>query len=82
MKNEAKLMKNQWSSDSNSMVCSSTNNVPITPAIPACTALIWGYNVYAAGTNSAIWGTAAIGGAHRQQDFSAIWGTSAANRDR
>lgn len=67
-------MKNLHSSDRNSMIASSTNLAEARLATPVCTALIWGLNV-CAGANSAIWGTAAIGGPDRKQDCSAIWGT-------
>ncbi len=67
-------MKNQHSSDRNSMMASSTNVAEARLAAPVCTALIWGLNVFV-GASSAIWGTAAIVGAERKQDCSAIWGT-------
>ena len=71
---KANLMKNLHSSDRNSMVASSTNVAEACLATPACTALIWGLNIFA-GANSAIWGTSAIGGANKKQECSAIWGT-------
>jgi hypothetical protein len=43
--------------------------------MPLTTALIWGLNI-AQGPDTAIWGTAAAGGTSRQQNFTAIWGTS------
>jgi hypothetical protein len=75
MKNrKAKLMKNQRSSDINSMVTSGMNNASISLAMPVCTALIWGLNNFS-NANSAIWGTTASRGTVQRQDFSAIWGT-------
>jgi hypothetical protein len=56
------------------MIPSSMNLAEVRLATPVCTALIWGLNIFA-GANSAIWGTAAAGGASGKQDFSAIWGT-------
>jgi hypothetical protein len=74
-------MKNQHSSDINSMVSSSVEHAAVRLAMPACTALIWGLDAFA-GADSAIWGTLTAGAASkeqaasRKQDFSAIWGTS------
>jgi hypothetical protein len=76
MKNrKAKLMKNLESSDINPMVQCTMNNAAVRLAMPVSTALIWGANAFPGG-NSAIWGTSAVGGTKRRQDFSAIWGTS------
>jgi hypothetical protein len=76
MKNtKANLMKNLLSSDISPMVLSTMNSPVVSVEMPVCTALIWGFNAVS-GLNSAIWGTASIGGATRRQDCSAIWGTA------
>jgi hypothetical protein len=84
MKYEAKLMKNLRSSDINTMLQRSMN-VPVArlqkprlekprPEKPLITALIWGLNISPA-PDTAIWGTAPVGGTNHKQNFTAIWGT-------
>lgn len=55
------------------MLTSSMSDPSVRLAMPI-TGLLWGINVQP-GANSAIWGTSAIGGVDRKQNFSAIWGT-------
>jgi len=67
-------MKRLYTSDINTMLQSTTmSNAAVCLALPV-TALIWGMDVHAS-AGTAIWGTSAIGGASRRQNFSAIWGT-------
>jgi hypothetical protein len=72
-------MKNIISSDISPMVLktmnNTANNAMVRLAMPVSTSAIWGFAVFT-GAESAIWGTSAIGGADRTQNFSAIWGTS------
>ena len=75
MKNEAKLMKNLHSSDINTMVLPAMKDAALWLSMPVSTAVIWGIHV-SPSVNTAIWGTLAIGGGSRRQDFSAIWGTA------
>jgi hypothetical protein len=75
MKNEAKLMKNLHSSDINTMVLPAMKDAALCLSMPVSTAVIWGIHV-SPSVNTAIWGTLAIGGGSRRQDFSAIWGTA------
>jgi hypothetical protein len=42
--------------------------------MPLNTALIWGLNI-TPGPDTAIWGTAGVGGTNQRQNFTAIWGT-------
>jgi hypothetical protein len=45
--------------------------------MPVTTAAMWGFE-NSRGADSAIWGTLGSGAMGRKQNFSAIWGTSAA----
>ncbi len=74
MKNEAKVMKNQLTSDGKMMARSTMNDPAVRLAMPV-TALIWGLNIVPS-ASTAIWGTSAMGGAGWKQNFTAIWGTS------
>jgi hypothetical protein len=55
------------------------NHTGLPLAMPVSTATIWGLGT-SRGADSAIWGTLGSGAVSRKQDFSAIWGTSAAVR--
>ncbi len=70
-------MKNLESSDinTNQMVLFAMNNSAVRLPMPVSTYAIWGLDAFAS-RSSAIWGTSAVPGASRKQNFSAIWGTS------